>query len=111
MYLELRDVWKRYPKQEKAAVRGITLEIRSERITALAGESGSGKTTLLRLIAGFERPDRGVVRHNDHDDRRSGHGQRYDRACRNTATDEHDHHDREEFANHRHQAISSRSLK
>jgi len=29
--------------------------------TALVGESGSGKSTLLRLIAGLERPDRGVV--------------------------------------------------
>ncbi len=29
---------------------------------AVLGPSGSGKTTLLRLIAGFERPDAGVVR-------------------------------------------------
>ena len=30
-------------------------------VVTLLGESGSGKTTLLRLIAGFERPDRGTI--------------------------------------------------
>ena len=30
--------------------------------TAVLGASGSGKTTLLRLLAGFERPDRGASR-------------------------------------------------
>jgi ABC-type Fe3+/spermidine/putrescine transport system ATPase subunit len=27
----------------------------------LLGPSGSGKTTALRLIAGFDRPDRGTI--------------------------------------------------
>ena len=62
MYLELRDVWKSYRNQQIPAVRGVSFTVRSERITALAGESGSGKTTLLRLIAGLERPDRGTIR-------------------------------------------------
>ena len=31
-------------------------------LVALLGPSGCGKTTLLRLIAGFERPDRGEIR-------------------------------------------------
>jgi len=30
-------------------------------VVSIVGASGSGKTTLLRIIAGLERPDRGVV--------------------------------------------------
>src|SRR6185295_996417 len=30
-------------------------------VLALLGPSGSGKTTTLRLLAGFERPDRGSI--------------------------------------------------
>lgn len=33
--------------------------------TALFGASGAGKTTLLRMIAGLERPSRGVIRAGD----------------------------------------------
>ncbi len=40
----------------------ITLECAPGEILALLGPSGSGKTTLLRLVAGFERPERGEIR-------------------------------------------------
>ena len=38
---------------------------RTGRFTAILGSSGSGKTTLLRILAGFERPDGGVVQLGD----------------------------------------------
>jgi len=41
---------------------GIDLEIASGTVAAVLGASGSGKTTLLRILAGFIRPDAGVVR-------------------------------------------------
>ena len=43
------------------AVDGLELEVEPGSITALVGPSGCGKTTTLRLLAGFERPDRGTI--------------------------------------------------
>ena len=43
------------------AVDGVDLDIASGEFFTMLGPSGSGKTTTLRLIAGFERPDCGVV--------------------------------------------------
>ncbi len=43
------------------AVDGVDLEVAEGEFFTMLGPSGSGKTTLLRVIAGFERPDRGLV--------------------------------------------------
>jgi iron(III) transport system ATP-binding protein len=43
-------------------LRGVDLVVPPGSFTAILGASGSGKTTLLRVVAGFERPDRGEVR-------------------------------------------------
>src|ERR1700683_4148263 len=40
---------------------GVDLEVPAGSLTAILGPSGSGKTTLLRLMAGFERPDAGMI--------------------------------------------------
>jgi putative ABC transport system ATP-binding protein len=44
-----------------AALRDIDLQLRSDRLTVIAGASGSGKTTLLNLIGCVDRPDRGRI--------------------------------------------------
>jgi len=46
---------------EVRAVDGVDLDIAAGEFFTMLGPSGSGKTTTLRLIAGFERPDGGVV--------------------------------------------------
>jgi iron(III) transport system ATP-binding protein len=43
-------------------LRGIDLDVADGSFTAILGPSGSGKTTLLRVLAGFDRADRGQVR-------------------------------------------------
>ncbi len=50
-----------------AAVSDASLTVLSGEFVALLGPSGCGKTTLLRLIAGFERPDAGVMRIGGHE--------------------------------------------
>jgi iron(III) transport system ATP-binding protein len=57
----LEDLTKYYPSQALPAVDHLSLELEKGEILALLGPSGCGKTTTLRLIAGFERPDAGLV--------------------------------------------------
>jgi iron(III) transport system ATP-binding protein len=40
---------------------GVDLSVPAGTLTAILGRSGCGKTTLLRLVAGFDRPDTGIV--------------------------------------------------
>ena len=46
---------------EHPVLRGVDLVVPGGTFAAVVGQSGSGKTTLLRILAGFERPDRGTV--------------------------------------------------
>jgi len=57
--VELRGVGKRFGTI--AAVEEVSLLVQAGEFLTLLGPSGCGKTTLLRVIAGFERPDRGTV--------------------------------------------------
>ncbi|MGE4250957.1 MAG: ABC transporter ATP-binding protein [Parvibaculaceae bacterium] len=49
------------------AVDDVTLAVAEGEFITLLGPSGCGKTTLLRMLAGFERPDRGAIRLDGHD--------------------------------------------
>ena len=42
-------------------VRDCTFTIERSKLTVMIGPSGCGKSTLIRLLAGFERPDRGSI--------------------------------------------------
>src|SRR5580704_16924494 len=48
--LELRDVAKRYPGQDKPAIADLSLTVPAGEVCVLVGPSGSGKTTAMRLI-------------------------------------------------------------
>lgn len=60
----MRDLWHRYGSSASGAdwtLSAIDFQLRPGELVGLLGPSGCGKSTLLRLIAGFERPERGSV--------------------------------------------------
>ncbi|MFZ1154042.1 MAG: ABC transporter ATP-binding protein [Solirubrobacteraceae bacterium] len=62
--LEVEDLWKGYASTE--VLRSVNLEVAAGSLNAVLGLSGCGKTTLLRVIAGFERAQRGRVALSGH---------------------------------------------
>ena len=65
--IEVRDLVYEYPSTR--ALKGVSLEVGPQTITALVGPNGAGKTTLLRCLAGLEPPYSGSVRINGFDTR------------------------------------------
>jgi iron(III) transport system ATP-binding protein len=57
--LTVTDLHKAFGSQP--VLTGVHLEVPEGSLTAVLGPSGSGKTTMLRVVAGFERADRGTV--------------------------------------------------
>jgi putative ABC transport system ATP-binding protein len=57
------DVSRVYGEGETAvhALRGVSLDVRRENLTAVMGPSGSGKSTLMHVLAGLDRPTTGEV--------------------------------------------------
>ena len=57
------DIARHYGEGDTAvhALRGVDLDVRTERLTAIMGPSGSGKSTLMHILAGLDEPDQGQV--------------------------------------------------
>ena len=63
MVVTARGITRRYGSGDTAvdALRGIDLEIKSGKLTAVMGPSGSGKSTLMHILAGLDKPTSGSV--------------------------------------------------
>jgi simple sugar transport system ATP-binding protein len=62
--VELRGIYKVYPRSVKKANNDISLELRRGEILCIAGENGAGKTTLMKILDGIETPSEGNIRVN-----------------------------------------------
>ena len=62
--IEIRGLVKRF--EEVEALKGISADIESGRLTGLVGPDGAGKTTLIQLIAALRTPTEGTIRVESH---------------------------------------------
>lgn len=60
-HVRLEAVRLRYPGMDAFALDGLTLDLPPGSRVALVGPSGSGKSTVVALLAGFLRPESGVL--------------------------------------------------
>ena len=61
--LKMEGIYFSYDGADRDYVlNGITLTIPENKITAIVGASGSGKTTLIKLLLGFYRPNKGIIK-------------------------------------------------
>ncbi len=58
--IQIDNLYKSFGKME--ILKGISVEIETGKITAIAGPNGSGKTTLLKCILGLLRYEKGLIK-------------------------------------------------
>mgnify|MGYP000005723198 CR=1 FL=1 len=59
--IELKHVWKIYPRGNVIGVRDLTFTCEDKEFLAIVGPSGSGKSSTLRMLAGLEEITRGEI--------------------------------------------------
>jgi ABC-type sugar transport system ATPase subunit len=59
--VELRSMWKIYPRGNVVGVKDLSFTIRNEEFLAILGPSGGGKSSTLRMLAGLEEITRGEL--------------------------------------------------
>ncbi|TMF21437.1 MAG: ABC transporter ATP-binding protein [Chloroflexi bacterium] len=59
--VSVRDLRKRYRRQDPWAVDGVTFELEPGQAFGLLGPNGAGKTSVVKMIGGLLRPDGGDI--------------------------------------------------
>ncbi|MFT5822542.1 MAG: ATP-binding cassette subfamily B protein [Crocinitomix sp.] len=59
--LEIQNIDFRYLGSDEEVIKGLSLTIPSNKITAIVGASGSGKTTLMKILLKFYEPNSGNI--------------------------------------------------
>ena len=65
--IELDHVSFRYSEETPWILSDLSLKVRPGEYVAIVGRTGCGKSTLLRLLLGFEKPEKGMVRYDGKD--------------------------------------------
>ncbi|RBJ79154.1 ABC transporter ATP-binding protein [Pseudomonas sp. MWU12-2534b] len=58
-YVELKDVYFKYPSKNSSTLCGISLKFPVNSVVGIVGPSGSGKSTLIDMLLGLISPDEG----------------------------------------------------
>ncbi|MBO4532290.1 MAG: ABC transporter ATP-binding protein [Treponema sp.] len=64
---EFKDVSFKYPRQEKYALRNVSLKIKAGERLAVVGLNGAGKTTFIKLLMRLYEPTEGAIFLNGQD--------------------------------------------
>ena len=59
--IQLKDIFKTYAGNSKAALDGISLDIKTGGIFGLLGPNGAGKSTTIALLSGLIKADKGSI--------------------------------------------------
>ena len=59
------DIEKKLTGSDSKFLLKVNFEVKENEFLTIFGKSGSGKTTILRIIAGLEKPDKGIIKVKD----------------------------------------------
>ncbi len=59
--IQIKDITKKYPKAEKYALNGVSLDIGTGEAFGILGPNGAGKTTLMSIITTLALPTSGTI--------------------------------------------------
>ncbi|KAF2329081.1 peptidase domain-containing ABC transporter [Flavobacterium daemonense] len=59
--IDIKDITFHYLGSAENTIKGVTMNIPANKITAIVGASGSGKTTLMKILLKFYDPEKGSI--------------------------------------------------
>ncbi|WP_166961521.1 peptidase domain-containing ABC transporter [Yeosuana marina] len=64
--LVIKDITFRYLGNDENVIKGLSMQIPANKITAIVGASGSGKTTLMKILLKFYDTEKGTILYGKH---------------------------------------------